>query len=69
MSRFASVKANLKWVSNSNAGNFKSKVNESNENIIHYSDFCHLRRYTLATGLCGSWDGDIPQSLPDAQPQ
>jgi len=65
----ASVKANFKWVSSANAGNFKSKVN-GNGTREYYPLFrlVSLKETDTSVGLRGSWHDDIPPPLPDAQP-
>jgi len=65
----ASVKAHFKWVSSVNAGNFKSKVND-NGNREYYPLFrlVSLKETDTSVGLRGSWHGNIPPPLPDAQP-
>jgi hypothetical protein len=69
VSGIASVNANFKWVSSTNAGNFKSKVSTSG-NREYYPLFrlVSMKETDTSVGLRGSWHGDVPPPLPDAHP-
>jgi hypothetical protein len=59
---------NTKWVQNSNAGNFKSKINK-NGTCNYYPLFrlVFLKDNAMSSGLHGDIDDKFP-SLPNAVP-